>query len=217
MNVKNALIELWAGGFFEEHRQVGTINKELLEKHGVTCSNTTMVLKTCKDILRRDSRGWIQKQRFSQKNQQNQDQGNIFQMSQYISDQALWGACKTAFESEEYWNACLHALRHLETRIRDKARLPPTEHGIDLVNKAFNSRDGILKIPSCATTSEEDGFQLINRGIVLFHRNAKGHREGNLEREDAIKIIGYVDYLLMLILPIRNLKWELTTLIQVTR
>ena len=103
---------------------------------------------------------------------------------------------KSSFENEDYWDACLHALRHLETKVREKCELSAEDHGVNLINKAFNPDRGILKIPLCATKSEEEGFLSINRGIVLFHRNAKGHREGSLTRKDAIKIISYVDYLL---------------------
>jgi hypothetical protein len=84
----------------------------------------------------------------------------------------------------------------LETQIRGKSGLSANEIGVDLVSKALNKNDGILKVPSCATESEEDGFHLINRGIVQFHRNAKGHREGIIREEDALRIIGYIDYLL---------------------
>jgi len=113
-----------------------------------------------------------------------------------LKNKSLWAACKTSFENGEYWNACLHAFIHLETKIREKAELPAEEHGVGLVDAAFNPKHGVLKIPSCETISEEEGFHLINRGIVQFHRNAKGHREGSIEMNDAIKIIYYVDYIL---------------------
>jgi uncharacterized protein (TIGR02391 family) len=113
-----------------------------------------------------------------------------------MSNKSLWNACKTSFEAGEYWDACSHAFRHLETKIREKCNLPADVHGTDLVDAAFNPNRGILKIPSCATTPEEEGFCLINRGIVLFHRNAKGHREGTIEMNDAVKIICYIDYIL---------------------
>lgn len=113
-----------------------------------------------------------------------------------IDTKGLISACKIAFYSGDYWNACLHAYIHLETKIRKKCNLSADNHGVALINKAFNSSTGILKIPHCKTTSEEDGFQLINRGFVLYHRNVKGHREGEIGKKDAIKIIAYVDYLI---------------------
>ena len=35
--------------------------------------------------------------------------------------------------------------------------------------------------------------------MMMFHRNAKGHREETIDRELALKIIDYVDYLLKII------------------
>ena len=171
----------------------------MLKDYGVTCSNTIMVLKTCKDFLRRDKKGWIQKTRHPAKFQKTSPKKIGFDMECFLDNSGLWHACKSSFNNQDYWDSCLHAFRHLETKIREKCNLPAEEHGVDLINKAFHPTQGILKIPACATRSEEEGFQLINRGVILFHRNAKGHREGTIGSQDAIKIIGYVDYLLNLL------------------
>ena len=121
---------------------------------------------------------------------------NATSIEHLLDNRGLWSACRTSFENEKYWDACLLAFRHLEIEIREKSELAAEDHGTDLVNKAFNPNNGILRIPFCAVRSEEEGFHLINRGIVLFHRNAKGHRVGDLDRKNAAKIICYVDYLL---------------------
>jgi hypothetical protein len=34
---------------------------------------------------------------------------------------------------------------------------------------------------------------------MMFHRNAKGHREEQIDKTSALKIIGYVDYLLQIV------------------
>jgi uncharacterized protein (TIGR02391 family) len=200
MKVKEAIIELWKIGFFADYKHVSHINKQMLAIHGTTCSNTTMILKQCKDFLRKDKKGWIQKTRFSlNESDSTKKKVQKYHFEDIIENKQLWNACQTSFENGEYWDACLHAFRHLETKIREKSKLPAEEHGVDLINKAFNQNNGLLRIPCCATRSEEEGFQLINRGIVLFHRNAKGHREGSVSKKDAIKIIGYVDYMLELL------------------
>lgn len=195
MGVKETIIELWKTDFFNNYRSVSQINQRMLKDYGVTCSNTSVILKNCKDFLRKGKVGWIQKRGHSTKeHKMNSKKGADLEI--LLDNKNLWSACKSSFENGDYWDACLHAFRHLETKIRNKCELSADEHGVDLVNKAFNSNQGILKIPSCATHSEEEGFHSINRGIVLFHRNAKGHREGSIERKDAIKIICYVDYIL---------------------
>lgn len=128
--------------------------------------------------------------------------GNILRLKDLIENGELLHACETSFNAgtkRAYWDACLHALRHLETMIRKKGGFPSSVVGTDLVTKAFNPKDGKLKIPLCDDVAEEQGFMLINMGMVKFHRNAKGHREGEISRRNALKIIGYVDYLLNLL------------------
>ena len=82
---------------------------------------------------------------------------------------------------------------------RSKANLNPDDTGVDLITKAFHNRNGKLKIPSCETSSEEEGFFHILRGIVMFHRNAKGHREGSIDKKRALQIVQYIDYLIDMI------------------
>ena len=90
----------------------------------------------------------------------------------------------------------MNACRHLEVRIREKANLSQSDTGVDLINKAFNKDTGKLKIPSCVTPAEEEGFFHVLRGMFLFHRNVKGHREGEIGKERAIQIVNYIDYLI---------------------
>lgn len=121
---------------------------------------------------------------------------NISSIADLLDDSELWDACKASFENEEYWDACAFAFRHLEIKIRAKSDLSAEDYGVDLVTKAFKPRSGILKIPSCAAVAEEEGFLLIIRGIMQFHRNAKVHRKESMRERDAVKILCYVDYLL---------------------
>jgi uncharacterized protein (TIGR02391 family) len=118
-----------------------------------------------------------------------------------IVDKDLIQACKTDLENKAGWDAILKATRHLETRIREKSNLSQNEFTTGLADKAFNPHDnkGVLEIPSCATTSEEEGFFLILKGIFQFHKNAKGHREGKIDFDSALQVIGYIDYLLSVI------------------
>jgi len=116
-----------------------------------------------------------------------------------LQDNRLLDACKSSFDVREYWNFVFNATRHLEVRIREKAGLAATLIGTDLVTKAFHQDTGKLKIPCCATKSEDEGFFHIIRGIVMFHRNAKSHREGTIEKKRAVQIVNYIDYLIDII------------------
>lgn len=127
------------------------------------------------------------------------NKNEIKDVKSLIKNIGLLNACKTCLDNGDSWDACGHALRHLEVKIREKAGLSADYTGVDLINEAFKTDGGKLKIPSCATISEEKGFHLILLGVMQFHRNAKGHREGILDEDCAIKIVLYIDYLLEII------------------
>ncbi len=114
-------------------------------------------------------------------------------------DEWLHDSCKASLDSKDYWNLVNCATRHLEVRIRKKAGLNAKYVGIALINKAFNPNDGRLIAPFCETVTEAEGFAHILRGITMFHRNAKAHREGEIEKERAFQIVNYIDYLIDLI------------------
>jgi uncharacterized protein (TIGR02391 family) len=194
MKINEAIKELWKKNFFNVHRSPKEVKIELFNQYGITCSNISMQLTSCKTFLRKENNGWIQKTKYSSEDKKIDSKKDSIKY--LLDNNSLWSACESSFINKEYWDACLHAFRHLEIKIREKCGLTAADHGIDLVNKAFNPTNGLLKIPSCATRAEEEGFHSINRGIVLFHRNAKGHREGNIDRNNTIKIICYVDYIL---------------------
>jgi len=121
------------------------------------------------------------------------------ELEDFIENKALLKACKTSFGGGEYWDAVFQAMRYLEEKIRGKCDFFQRDIGVDLVNKAFNTDNGKLLIPCCKTLSEEKGFHLIALGVMQFHRNAKGHRKGEIDKNSALKIIGYVDYLISII------------------
>jgi len=123
----------------------------------------------------------------------------VTSLNEYIKDNRLLMACNKDFESKNYWDSVFKATRHLETRIREKAQLSNESTGVDLVKQAFHNQTGKLKVPFCETESEREGFFQILVGVTKYHRNSKAHREGKLESDLALKIIGYVDYLITVV------------------
>jgi len=199
MKINEAIKNMWEEGFFEKHQSISDVKKELDTRYGIHPSNTVMQLKTCV-FLRRENKGWIQKNRSVQKIFAGKvDSPRKIELQDIASDKSLLKACKDNYNSGNYWDAVFNALRHLEVRVRKKSGLPASEVGADLMEKAFKPGVGALKIPSCATPGEEDGFKLITKGMMMFHRNAKGHREETIDKTLALKIIGYVDYLLTIL------------------
>jgi len=121
------------------------------------------------------------------------------QLKDIMLDKYLIKDCKNDFDNGEYWDSVFSASRHVEERIRKLGRFDASIIGEDLVNKAFHPTKGMFKIISCATRAEEEGIHAIMRGMVLFHRNAKGHRKEDMDRVTAIRILGYFDYILSLV------------------
>jgi len=119
-------------------------------------------------------------------------------LEKYISNQELIKECRISFEGKDYSNAVFQACKLLEEKVREKSKSKPEEFGVKLISKAFNKVNGVLEIPSCKIDEEKDGLHSINRGIIQFHKNPQSHRKENIP-ENAIKIIGYIDYLLSVI------------------
>lgn len=196
MNITEAIKELWKEGFFESHRAPKETKNQLREKYGMNPSNISVGLKRC-SFLRKEKNGWIQKIRYGLEERSNKHSPD--DLASIIDDKRLVNACKTNFDSENYSDCVFNAIRHLEVRIRKKAGLSAEDYGVDLIEKAFKPRTGVLTIPSCSTPSELDGFKQIVRGIIQFHRNPKGHREDRLGKNPTLRIIAYVDYLLTIV------------------
>lgn len=184
--------------FFETHRSVSDVNSELHNQFGIHPSNTTAHLRSC-SFLRHEPKGWLQKNRYALTTHKTTDSPRELTLFDITRDSTLIKACKSNYDSGNYWDAVFNALRHLEVRVRKKSSLPAADVGADLMERAFKPNIGSLKIPSCATPGEEDGFKNITKGMMMFHRNAKGHREEQIDRTLALKIIGYIDYLLQIV------------------
>ncbi len=123
-------------------------------------------------------------------------------LANFITDVRLVSACESLFiagKEKDYWDMVLLAGRHLETRLREKANLPSSVHGIAVVDKCFKVKGGILTPTVCKDLAEAEGFYFILRGIIQFHRNDKGHNEGRMDKNRALQIVGYVDYLLQIV------------------
>ena len=119
-----------------------------------------------------------------------------------INDKELLNQCKTDLAEGTLganWRAIRNATVYYEDFVRKKAGLSNDDHGVNLMTKVFSESTGVLKIPCCGTNIEEMGFHQINRGIIQFHRNAKGHRVELLDRKCAIKILLYLDYLITIV------------------
>lgn len=88
----------------------------------------------------------------------------------------------------------------LEDRIRTKADSGERLIGTRLVNQTIKADPNTTKIKVSDEQSEQEGFANLCRGIVGSFRNPTHHRlTDQFSREDALKVCGFVDVLLVIL------------------
>jgi Protein of unknown function (Hypoth_ymh) len=85
------------------------------------------------------------------------------------------------------------ALLTIETRMKNRLKLNSSHVGIEIIDDVRGL--GVFKR---SVRSEEQGIELLFRGSVLGIRNVLGHNKPEMNKEEAIKIILFADYLIKL-------------------
>lgn len=93
-----------------------------------------------------------------------------------------------------YRNQAGEAMLTVETRMKKRLKLKRSRVGIDIIDDA--RRLSVFKRKG--SLSEEQGIELLFRGSVLGIRNILSHNKPKMNKEEAIKIILFADYLLKL-------------------
>lgn len=116
---------------------------------------------------------------------------------QTLIHKQLWEEISNSYESGNYKNAILDAMRYLSKIIRDKSGLDGD--GVSLVGQAFGGDEPVLKINKLQTASERDeqkGFQQILMGLYQGIRNPRTHSDKKDNLDSANAIIYFVDFIL---------------------
>lgn len=88
----------------------------------------------------------------------------------------------------------------LEDRVRNKAGLPKSVHGEQVMNQALSPGSGKTIVEISTHPSEQKGYADIYRGVSLAFRNPTHHHiSDDWTREEAMRVCGFVDTLLRLI------------------
>lgn len=111
-----------------------------------------------------------------------------FPLVKFNLDDELTKDCKLI---KPYRGAVKEALLTLETKM--KRKLNTTKNGQDLI-KECSSR-GVFDRQD---KSEKDGLYFLFSGAIGWFRNPPSHNKTNYEKEDALKIILFTDYLIKL-------------------
>src|SRR3989344_9309087 len=64
MKINEGIRELWKLDFFADEKTTSEVSKELRDRFGITGSNISTQLKSCKKFIRKNNHGWIQKIRY---------------------------------------------------------------------------------------------------------------------------------------------------------
>ncbi len=121
-------------------------------------------------------------------------------LENYVTSDALLDECQDLFNNGNYEKAVFSAYRHLETKVREKAKLTPNDFGQDLVTKAFNPDRGMLRILTCETRNEEAGIFNLFLGAIKTFKNPPSHRIVYYDNpKSALQIIVFAELLLNLV------------------
>lgn len=113
-----------------------------------------------------------------------------FPLSKFNLNKGLTEDCGPIFK-KPYRSAIREALLNLEEHIR--SRIKSDEDGHDLIKEA--KKKGVFKRKK---NSETDGLYFLYSGGIMWLRNPPNHKKLKYGKEEAMKIILFVDYLIQL-------------------
>lgn len=97
----------------------------------------------------------------------------------------------------DYDNTIFKAFKLVEVKVRNKAGLPASTVGVNLITDAFNPNSGKLEHPEAQTTSEKEGLHLLFRGAIMWFKNPSSHRYINInDLKKVVQAIAFANLLL---------------------
>lgn len=190
MKIKNSIKELWEKGFFEKHRSIKEINSKMLKDCGTTCSNTAMILKNCKDIIRKEAKGWIQKIRYSEMKMSTKKQADFFRLLDIHPE--ILKVSKKLFLDRHYAQAIFEAFKRVNNLVKEKSGRKDLD-GKSLMLNVFSPNNPILKFNDLVSQTEKDeqeGFMYLFAGAILGIRNPKAH--DHIVQKNMIRTLEYL-------------------------
>lgn len=101
------------------------------------------------------------------------------------------------YQLGDFEDVVFKAFKHLEERVREKAKLSASVIGVELMTQAFHEKTGKLRCPLCVDESERHGLHMMYRGAVAFFKNPTSHRTVIYDDPNKIfHILGFVNFLL---------------------
>ena len=114
-------------------------------------------------------------------------------------DPILVQKVKQSFIRGDYDTAVFQAFKEIEVRVRQKARLKNTDIGVQLMRKAFNPKDGILRDKN-ADAGEQTARMELFAGTIGMYKNPSSHRDITFtDPKEAADIIHMANQLLRIL------------------
>lgn len=189
MTPKKAIEELWKLGFFEKHRKSGEAGYEVFNEYGCTYSNWEVLLKRS-NFLRKEKKGWIQKQRHPKYVKQKQSTLDYFKLFKIHPE--IKKTSSKLFEDGYYAEAIFNAFKKLNNLVKKKSNKTSLD-GKNLMLTVFSKDNPVLKFNDLKTISDKDeqeGFMHLFAGAVQGIRNPKGHED--IIQKDKIRAREYL-------------------------
>lgn len=143
------------------------------------------------------------------------DRANVNQEHEWLNavdDTELRRELGFSASANDFTGVIRTAFVHLERRIRESAGLDDRHYGKDLIDKAFNPKDGILQ-PVSPDGAERTGLYNLLLGIFLYYRNPIAHRPVYHSPESAIQVLSLIDHALRLVRQAVELSFNLNNIV----
>lgn len=111
----------------------------------------------------------------------------------------LLSSARSNFALGDYETACFAALKAVEVEVRRVAGLPNELIGVNLMRKAFNTKDGVLT-DSAAEGGEKEATANLFAGAIGAYKNPASHRTVQFDEPmEAAEVIQLADLLLRIV------------------
>lgn len=106
--------------------------------------------------------------------------------------------CWAAYLRGDFDTAVFQAFKEVEVFVREAGNYSPTDIGVPLMRKAFDSKNGPLRDQSVSEAEREALAHLFAGSIGLF-KNPTSHRHPQIAHEEAIELLILASHLLRIV------------------
>jgi len=133
------------------------------------------------------------------------DTASLHTYSLLIADEELMRRCEDLLAAGAHYDRVIReACVILEDRVRTVVGANKDVTGIPLMERAFSPKGGPLQLSGLE--QEQLGAMQLYRGMMAFFRNDAGHHvTDTYSRDDALRFVGWVDFLLAMVAKARTI------------